>query len=262
MERAPIQYYPGHMASAMRRLGELVALIDLVIEVVDARIPRSGANPALAELAGARPRLTVLSRDDLAEPPATARWLEWYGAQRRPALALDARSRSSFGKLSCTLLELAAGARRKSARAIVLGIPNAGKSTVINGLVGRAVARTENRAGVTRAPQWFRLSPTLELMDTPGIMVPKIETPEAAWHLAACGALPRARFDPEQVVAELAAARVEFPPLEEFARERRIVRAGAEYDLHNAALAYLRELDAGRFGRMSLEEPPPPEAAA
>jgi len=249
-----IQYYPGHMAAAMRKLAERVRLIDVIVEVIDARIPAAGSNTALEQMSPSTPRLIVLTRADLADAESTQRWLSWYESERRAALALDARRRGSFSALKREMTRLAGEARL--ARAMVVGIPNAGKSTVINGLVGRSAARVENRAGVTRAPQWFRLSRGLEVMDTPGILVPKIESPEAGWHLAACGALPRARFDPEEVVGQLTAARPDLPRLERFAEGRRIVRARGEPDLHNAALAFLREFDEGRFGRISLEEPP------
>jgi ribosome biogenesis GTPase A len=134
---------------------------------------------------------------------------------------------------------------------------------VINALAGRKVARTEDRAGVTRAAQWFRLGPDLEVMDTAGILAPKIETPEAQWRLALVGAVPRARFDPEEVVARFygwaqsAAAANAVPDLETFAQSRGFIRRGNLLDVHNASWAYIKEFNEGRFGRMTLEEPQP-----
>ncbi|MBC5810133.1 MAG: ribosome biogenesis GTPase YlqF, partial [Candidatus Eremiobacteraeota bacterium] len=130
----------------------------------------------------------------------------------------------------------------------------------LNSRAGKAIARTEDRAGVTRAAQWFRLTPTLELMDTAGILVPKIDTPEAQWKLAMVGAVPRARFDPEDVVGRFALWAAErgiaqVPDLETFAQRRGFVRRGNVSDAHNAAWAYLKDFNDGKFGRLTLEEP-------
>jgi len=255
-----IQWYPGHMARAMRRLADDLRIIDLVIEVIDARVPASGANPALDKIAAHKSRLRVLGRDDLADPVKTEDWLDRF-RKRGSTVAFAAKEPSGPARLRAAVTAAAAGLR--SARAIVLGIPNAGKSTVINALAGRKVARTEDRAGVTRAAQWFRLGPELEVMDTAGILAPKIETPDAQWRLALVGAVPRARFDAEEVVARFygwaqsAAAANAVPDLETFAQSRGFIRRGNLLDVHNAASAYIKEFNEGRFGRMTLEEPHP-----
>jgi ribosome biogenesis GTPase A len=259
MTTPPLQWYPGHMAKAMRRLADDLRVVDLVIEAVDARTPRAGANPALERLAARKARLRVLTRDDLADPVKTEAWVERFRQTGHPALAVDAKSTVGVARLRAELTALAAV--RRSTRAIVLGVPNAGKSTVINALVGRKVARTENRAGVTRAAQWFRIGRTLELLDTAGILAPKIETPEEQWKLALVGALPQARFDPEEIVAQLkrwadqSLGPEALPDLETFAQSRGLVRRGNVLDTHNAARAYIKEWNEGRFGRMTLEEP-------
>jgi ribosome biogenesis GTPase A len=254
-----IQWYPGHMARAMRRLADDLRIVDLVIEVIDARVPSAGANPALDRIAAHKSRLRVLTREDLADPEKMERWLERF-RRRGSTVAFAAREPSGPARLRAAVTAAALGLR--SARAIVLGIPNAGKSTVINALAGRKVARTEDRAGVTRAAQWFRVGAGLEVMDTAGILVPRIETSEAQWRLALVGAVPRARFDAEDVVArfqhwaETTLGANAVPDLETFAQSRGFVRRGNLIDGHNAAWAYLKEFNDGRFGRMTLEEPP------
>ena len=184
-----VQWYPGHMAAAMRRIDDYMKLIDIVIEVVDARVPHSGGNPMLDLIAGKRPRLLILNREDLADPLTTARWLGNISKKRR-VIAVNGREQSSVAKANYYLGQLAQGARGTQ-RAMVVGLPNSGKSSIINGLLRRAAARTEDRAGVTRSLQWFRVGANLELMDTPGILVPKIGSPEAQWKLALVGAVPR-----------------------------------------------------------------------
>lgn len=256
-----VQWYPGHMAAAMRRIADYLKLIDIVIEVVDARVPRSGANPYLDALAGKRPRLLVLNREDLADPAQTARWLDTLG-KRRPVIAVNGREQSSVAKANYALGRLASGSRGIQ-RAMVVGLPNSGKSSIINGLLRRAAARTEDRAGVTRQLQWFRVGPHLELMDTPGILVPKIDSPEAQWKLALTGAVPRERYDPEDIaarfhrwLAETTDGRTKVPDLETFARTRGFMRRGAEVDLHNAAQSYIKDFNDGKFGRITLESAP------
>jgi ribosome biogenesis GTPase A len=256
----PIQWYPGHMAKAMRRIAEYLEAVDIVVEVVDARIAHSGRNPMLGELAARRLRLLVLTREDLADPQTTGAWIEHYAAQGLETIAADARSQRSAKRLASSLGRLAERRKGRS-RAIVLGLPNAGKSSVINGILGRAAAKTEDRAGVTRQLQWFRVSPHVELMDTPGVLVPKISSPQAQWKLAVCGAVPVERYDPERVAAEfarwmlarLSGARA--PRLQAFARRRGFLTRGGEIDEHTAARAYLRALQAGEFGRFSFEAP-------
>jgi ribosome biogenesis GTPase A len=255
-----IQWFPGHMVRAMRLLEERLALVDVVIEVLDARLPLMSSNPELDRIVGARPRLTVLAREDLADPFATRRWLAWYAARQRPAVAVDGRIQPSVNRARAELDRFVAG--RGPSRAIVIGIPNTGKSSLINGLAKRTATKTENKAGVTRQLRWIRVSPDLELMDTPGILVPKIPTADAQWMLALTGALPRERYDPEDVVARFAAwaqlhaPKLDVPDLERFARARGFVRRGDQVDAHNAAGAYLRAFNEAKFGRITFEEPP------
>lgn len=268
-ERAPsagglqIGWYPGHMATAMRRLREDMRAIDVVIEVADARLPLAGTNPALGRIAAERPRLLVLSRAQLADAKLTDAWVSYYAMQQRPAIAVDAKDRGGIVRLQQALAALATDTGRKAARAIVLGIPNAGKSTLINALAGRKVARAEDRAGVTRARQWFRVGP-LEVMDTAGILVPKIAGVQNQWKLALVGAVPRARFDAEEIALHFERWCAQtygdgaVPDLATFAQSRGFMRRGRIADMHNAAWAYLAAWGAGTFGPMTLEAPPQP----
>jgi len=170
VQDAQIQWYPGHMATAMRKLADRLKIVDVVIEVVDARLPRASANPALDELAARKQRIVVLSCEDLADPHATREWVAWYAARGRLAIPVNGKDQASVRRLRAPLGQTRTG--EGVTRAIVVGIPNTGKSTIINGLVGRTAAKTEDKAGVTRSLQWFRVQSTLEVMDTPGILVP------------------------------------------------------------------------------------------
>ena len=259
LERA-VQWYPGHMVRAMRRMGEYLKLIDVVVEVVDARVPRSCRNPMLDTIVGDRKRLIVLNRDDLADPVVTKRWLEHFKAAGLPVAAVDGRAQPSVKRAAQMVSELAES-KPGTSRALVVGLPNSGKSSIINGLVRRAAAKTEDRAGVTRQLQWFRMNKGVEVMDTPGILVPKIPDATAQWKLAMTGAVPRDRYDPEEIVAHFyrwIAATPQgagpVPDLETFATGR-FVRRGGEIDHHNAAQSYISAFGAGTFGRISLESP-------
>jgi ribosome biogenesis GTPase A len=257
-----IQWYPGHMAAAMREMERRSSLIDIFIEVIDARLAVTGSNSDLSNIIGRKPRLIVLTRDDLADPPTTKAWLDYYPTKRFRAVSVNAREPNSYTQASFILTQMLGSARVKGvARTMVIGIPNSGKSKVINGLLRRDVARVEDKAGVTRAPQWFRVGPNVEMMDTPGILVPKIESMQAQWMLAMCGAIPRDKFSPENVVHSFVDWMTnnrsrQVPDLESFANVRRMLRTGGELELHNAALAYIKDFNEGKFGRTSFDVPP------
>jgi ribosome biogenesis GTPase A len=259
-----VQWYPGHMVKAMRKMGEYLKLIDLVVEVVDARVPRSGRNPMLDTLLERRLRILVLNRDDLADPHATRAWIEHFKQRGLETIAVDGRSQPSVAHVAAALTRLAK-TRQGMSRAIVVGLPNSGKSSIINGLLRRAAAKTEDRAGVTRQLQWFRLPPNVEVMDTPGILVPKIATKDAQWKLAISGAVPRDRYDPEQVAVAFERwatghrPRAQVPDLEAFATARGFRVRGGEIDYHNAAQSYIRALNDGTFGRLTFETVDDPE---
>ena len=251
------------MVSAMRKIDEYMKLIDVVIEVIDARVPRSGTNPLLDVIAGKRPRLLVLSREDLADPVQTIRWLTYYNSTQRRAVAVNGKEQTSVSKANFHLGQLAQQSKGANQRAIVVGLPNSGKSSIINGMLRRAAAKTEDKAGVTRSTQWFRVQPNLELMDTPGILVPKIDSPEAQWMLAMTGAIPRDRYDPEDVVErfykwlrEKTEGRTRVPDLQTFSNARGFLKRGNTIDMHNAAQSYIKDFNDGKFGRLTLETAP------
>jgi ribosome biogenesis GTPase A len=249
------------MAQAMRKLGERLRIVDVLIEVLDARLPRASSNPALDRLAPHKPRVILLGREDLADPHATREWMAWYQRSGRTAVPVNGKDQTSVKRVAAALGALAS--ESGTMRAMVVGIPNTGKSSIINGLLRRTAAKTEDKAGVTRSLQWFRVQPKLEVMDTPGILVPKIATAEAQWQLALTGALPRERFDAEEVVEQFVAwsrkhgPEAAVPDLETFARGRGFARRGGEVDLHNAAGAFLKDFNDGKFGRITFERAEP-----
>jgi ribosome biogenesis GTPase A len=222
-------------------------------------VVRSGRNPALDAIAGKRSRILVLTRDDLADPSSTKGWVRTFADDGLEAIAVDGRTQRGIARIAGAIARTAP--RKGTSRAIVVGIPNSGKSSIVNALLRRAAAKTENRAGVTRQLQWFRMAPGIELMDTPGVLVPKIAGQEAQWMLAMCGALPRERYDAEEIAHAFhrwlvqRRPRTRVPDLEAFARARGFMRRGGEIDYHNAALSYVRAFNEGSFGRISFETP-------
>jgi ribosome biogenesis GTPase A len=264
----PVQWYPGHMVQTTRRIREYLRIVDIVVEVIDARIPRSGRNPILDELIGHRTRVVALDRDDLADPGTTQAWLKEFSRSGFSALAVNARVTRSSTRLARAVSRASNDRRTKTvSRAMIVGLPNSGKSSILNALLRRAAAKTENRAGVTRQLQWFRLDPKVELMDTPGVLPPKIATAQAQWKLAMCGAVPQNRYDPVEVASSFHSWLVErnpgtlVPDLQSFAERRGHVMRGGEPDYHNAAQSYIREFNDGLFGRISLEAPDDAKAA-
>ena len=294
-----IQWYPGHMTKALRQMQEDIRLVDLVVEMTDARCPMAGRNPDIARLSKDRTRIMVLTKADLADPDVTAKWLEAFEADQIPAAALDVRSRKDMRRLM-GMIEEAGAARRdrdkargitgRRIRVMVAGIPNVGKSTLINSLAGRASAKTGDRPGVTRGAQWVRFSDQMELLDTPGILWPKIDDRANAMKLAMVGTirdeiLPRddvalelirlLEHDYPQLLAErygagLAASEETgedadddmgslIPPqvriLEQIARARGCIKKGGEPDYERACSLLIDDFRKGRIGRISLERP-------
>ena len=193
-----VHWFPGHMAKATRMITEYIKKVDVVIELLDARIPRSSANPVITELVGQKPHIVLLNKVDLADPKATKEWTEFFTKQGITVLAIDSKSGKGNKKLISTVERLskpiidrwvAKGIRSRSVRTIILGIPNVGKSTLINSLAGSAATRTANKAGHTRGQQWVKIGKNLELLDTPGVLWPKFESEEVALNLAFSGTI-------------------------------------------------------------------------
>ncbi|OPY63204.1 MAG: Ribosome biogenesis GTPase A [Pelotomaculum sp. PtaU1.Bin065] len=278
-----IQWYPGHMAKAKREVKENLKLVDVVIEVLDARIPASSRNPDINEITGRKPKLVILNKSDLADPDLTGIWLKKFINSGIPAAAVDLRSGRGVravpvlvGQLAAPKMDslISAGRRPRAARCIVLGIPNVGKSFLINKLADRRAARTGYKPGVTRGQQWVRMAGNLELMDTPGILWPKFGDPEAAFRLAVTGAVREEVFNIYDVAGRLAKwlakncpeaikKRYKLQDLPEDAGElleligmsRGFIGSGGVVDLQKSAHNVLKEFREGKFGRITLDYP-------
>lgn len=281
-----IQWYPGHMHKARREMREALSQTDALIEVRDARLPASSANPVIAELADRLPRLCILTRDDLADPQQTAEWLPTIAAESRDgapvaAVALDLNAPDAARDVPARLDALAgtgAASRLGPRTAMVVGIPNVGKSTLINRLAGRSIAVTGNEPAVTKRQQSVALAGRLgerwRLRDTPGVLWPNLDNPHAGFRLAASGAVRDTAMDSGEVAAALldelrgrydAALRARFgadlpldeaiQTLESIGRRRGCLGGGGLVDFDRAGRLLLDEFRRGRLGRMTLETP-------
>lgn len=270
------------MAKARRMLIDQLRKVNLVVELCDARLPLSSRNPDLGRLLVQKSRVLLLCKSDLAEPEQTARWLKYFEAQGVSVMAYDATPRKTAQ--AKTLIEAAAremlerGLRRgiqKTVRAMVVGVPNVGKSTFINRLYGGAIAQVGDRPGVTRAQQWVRVNPYLEVMDTPGMLWPKLEDRLAATRLAYIGTIRDAVYDQQalclHLLRDLMARRpaltcerfkIKNPAaegyalLDEVCRGRGFLLRGGEPDMDRCCAVVLDEFRAGKVGRITLETPP------
>jgi len=248
------------MAASMRALLSSADLIDLIVEVRDARVPRSTAVARSHPKLRAKPALVLLNRDDLALSTSTTGWIADLAKDHIKAFRGVGTRAGTLRPLRDALLN--SKSKRGKIRVAVVGAPNTGKSSVINALIRRKRAVVENRAGVTRHLRWLPLDARVELLDTPGVLEPKIASPVVAWQFAACGILPETAYDPEAVVAELsnwiarhASSRVSLPHLQDFAAERGMLRRGGVADLSNAARSLLAAFREGSFGRITFELP-------
>lgn len=206
------QWYPGHMTKAKRAMQEDIKLVDMVIEVVDARVPISSRNPDIDEIGKNKFRLVLLNKADLADEKKNVQWQEWFHSNGIAVVMTDARAKNSMKTIQNTIMEVCKekierdrkrGIKNRPVRAMVVGIPNVGKSTFINSFAGRSCAKTGNKPGVTRGNQWIRLNKNVELLDTPGILWPKFEDQTVGLHLAFIGSIKDDILNQEELAIEL-----------------------------------------------------------
>ena len=246
------------MAAGLRAVMDAADLIDVVLEVRDARLPRSTATAALHRRLKLKPTFVLLNRKDLAEGSATRGWLSYLSDRGTAAFTGSGTHAATLRSLRAALI--AYKGRRTRTRVAVVGAPNTGKSSVINSLVHRKRTIVQSKPGVTRHVRWIALDDNVDILDTPGVLEPKISNKTTAWQLALCGVLPESAFDVDEVIEHfttwLAQARPERAAkvdLESFARQRGMLRRGGEIDRRNAAGAFLREFRAGKLGRFTFE---------
>ena len=276
-----IQWYPGHMQKARRKIKESMPLIDIVIEVLDARIPYSSTNPLVDALRGNRPCITLLNKSDLADPAITKAWQQHYERERGiRAIAMVAEKKGEAKNLIQKISQVAKtmlgdrNLEKKPARVMIMGIPNVGKSTLMNGLLGRPLAKVGNEPAVTKVQQSTKLANGVLLFDTPGMLWPKVEDEDSGFRLAVTGAIKNTVIEFEEIALyaasyflkhypELILARYKLKQLpeddigllEEIGRRRGALRPGGHVDLHKAAELLINEFRSGTLGRISLETP-------
>ena len=277
-----IQWYPGHMTKAIRQMQEDIKVIDLIIELLDARIPLSSRNPEIDTLGQGKARLLLLNKRDLSDDKITEEWLSYFKEKGYVALAMDAREKKDVKRVDAAVEEACREKRERNKRrgivnrpirAMVVGIPNIGKSSFINSYAGRAAAKTGNKPGVTKGKQWIRLKKDLELLDTPGILWPKFEDERVGQYLATLGAIRTEVFDMDELALSMTELLADRYPgmlhdqygIEEsddgvamiygVAESRHIIKAGGDADYSRAASLILDDIKNGRLGRLSLERP-------
>ncbi len=284
-EKIAIQWYPGHMTKAQRMIGENMRLVDAVCELLDARIPAASRNPDVDRLAGDKPHMIVMNRCDLADPAITALWRDHYRRAGLSVLETDARTGKGVRQFPSAVRELLRdrlaaleekGQVGRPLRIMILGIPNVGKSTLINQLAGRRAAAAGDRPGLTRGKQWISIGGGLELLDTPGILWPKFDSQEVGEALALTNAIKADVIDRTALAAnfmirlrEIYPGKIEeryhFTPdpekngyelLEDAGRKRGFLISGGEVDVDRMAETLLKEFHEGKLGRISLELPP------
>lgn len=279
-----IQWYPGHMTKTRRLITENLKLVDIVIELVDARIPFSSKNPDIEELSRNKPRILVMNKSDLADPNTTSRWISWFAQKGYGVITVNSITGKGISDVDKTARELLKekiekdkerGRIFRPIRAMVVGIPNVGKSTFINKLVGKSSAKTGDRPGVTKGKQWIKIKKDFELLDTPGILWPKFEDMNVGMKLAFTGAIKQEILDTHTLSLELLKLLSnKFPntlesrykltdiesktPMElltEIGQKRGFLISGGEVDYPRTALVVLDELRTGKLGNLTLEAP-------
>ena len=277
-----IQWYPGHMTKAKRAMKEDIKLIDLIIEVVDARVPLASRNPDIDELGKGKARLILLNKSDLSSERYNEAWTSWFKEKGYFVVKINSRSGAGIKQINGVVQEACKekierdkrrGIKNRPIRAMVVGIPNVGKSTFINAYAGRACAKTGNKPGVTKGKQWIRLSKQLELLDTPGILWPKFEDQQVGLHLAMIGSINDEILNVEELaLSVIDYLTAEYPGtlekrfgfegvtdrveiLGEIARVRGCLKKGNELDYEKAARLLMDDFRSGKLGRITLEKP-------
>ncbi len=277
-----IQWFPGHMTRTKRKITQLLPLVDIVVEVVDARIPQSSRNPDLDGLLAKKPRMIVLNKADIADEAATARWLQEFRRLGYAAMTLDCKSGKGIQKFVPLMREVLAdkiavwtqkGMEGRPIRAMVVGIPNSGKSSLINRLAKGGKAKVEDRPGVTRDQKWFVIDGGAQLLDTPGVLWPKFEDQTVAARLAFTGAIRDEVLDSEELAYELTKVLLSdyeeqlrsryklegelsddaWEVLQQIGRKRGMLVSGGEVDTLRASVMLLDEYRAGKLGRITLD---------
>lgn len=289
-EIVPVQWFPGHMAKTRRLMRDNLRLVDLVVELTDARIPQSSRNPELDRLLGKKPRLLLLNKSDSADEEETRRWLQWYKDRGVAAIAADCRTGKGLGQFLPAVRSIleeriaqweARGEVGRPIRMMIVGIPNVGKSSLINRLAGGKRAKVEDRPGVTRGKQWVTLEGGIELLDMPGVLWPKFQEPEAGERLAFVGSVKDDVIDIEhlavrllevlapregeklaaryRLTAEEVAESEPFDLLELIGRRRGMLLSGGLVNTERAAIMVVDEFRGGLWGRITLEPCPEKE---
>ena len=282
-ENMNIQWYPGHMTKTRRQIEADLKQVDAVCEIVDARIPNAGRNPDIDSICGNKPRVVILNRMDLADPAATKRWADFFKEKGMAAVATDCKSKKGISDFEPALRYLlreklhrdAERGMKRAIRVMVVGIPNVGKSTLINQISGRKGAKAENRPGVTRGKQWVTVNDGLLLLDTPGILWPKFDDPEVGMMLAYTGAVKENVIDLEELACHLMGLLWKRYPqavrerygideaedtsgydlLLAAGKKRGFLMARGEINTERMAKVLLDEYRSGKLGRFTLEEP-------
>ena len=276
------QWYPGHMTKAKRMMQENIKLIDLMIELVDARIPLSSRNPDIDTLAASKSRIVLLNKSDLADPAANALWKKYFEDKGIHVLEINAKSGAGIKSMNTLVQEACKekierdrkrGILNRPIRAMVVGIPNVGKSTFINAFAGKACTKTGNKPGVTKGKQWIKLNKGLELLDTPGILWPKFEDQNVGRHLAFIGSMNDEIIIMEEMACDLISELLKIYPgvlkdrynidesgsavdiLNKIAESRKCYGKGQEPDLLKASNILTDDFRSGKLGRISLERP-------